>query len=166
MKLAEIRKLAEIDSRDAMFFKGLYSNCVKAIEMVPEEFIKEAFNEAFQSDSEVHELLVGTGDDGTFVSICFNNYKKAFWDSEAETEDGIKRPSTIYNFEEVMFEDKAIWVSFPLRKNVVLFYLGDDNWTSGMTDVAIEMEMKRIFGKYLLSYEDAIAEVSEEFFTN
>lgn len=166
MKLAEIKKLAEVDSRDAMFFKELYRNCVKAIEMVPEEFIKEAFDKALQSDSEVRQLLVGTRYNATFVSICSSNYKKAFWNSEEEIEDGLESNIARYGFKEVMFEAEAIWVIFPLRKNVGLFDMADDNWTSGMTEVAIKMEMRRIFGKYLLSYENAVAEVSEEFFTN
>lgn len=166
MKLVEIKKLAEVVSKDAIFFKELYRNCVKAIEMVPDEFVKEAFDKAYQKDSEVRGLLVKNGIKNTCVSVCISNYKNMFWNNEEKMDDGEERDDATYTFKTVMFEDEAINVFFPLRENVVQFDFADDNWSIGMTVSAFKREIQRIFGKYLLSFENAIAEVDEKFFTN
>ena len=137
MKLAEIKRHNEEMSAksvpsDLIFFIQLYHHCIKALEMVPTEFISDMYF--------VDSICFGTNRDGnTVVSFTFHDHIGKDYCHD-------------YVIKGIKLESHHFDVMFPIQNtdnDVVIFWIENDASENFNLDKA-----KDIFGDNLILFDD------------
>lgn len=137
MKIAEIKKLNKemlMQSENFEFFRALYIHCIKALEMVPEDFIKDVFRKTYDTESIISSISIGGKTNEESAYVRFEIYDK--------NDDDWKYCD--YSVKCAPFVYRDVSVKIPLdseEEDVVQFYVADSSFTI--------RDLKRTFGSYL-----------------
>lgn len=150
MKLLDIKnhneKVEKSESINTAFFKHLYYHCIKTLDMVPIEFIKDMYH--------IHMVYFESNENDTIVSFEFNinNWEEDYSHQYTVSDNGFNS----HNFDVFFEPDESDFVFFDIDLELAL-----------NCDFTID-KANEIFGKFLVDYNDIYKlvqiKVSKEFF--
>lgn len=149
MKIADIRKMnkeivGKCDGKKFDFFKKLYEYCVSSLDAIPESFVKETLEEAYELGVIMYEVHFFQRSEKTYV----------IFGGETLNEEEFERQ---YPLDESTFDFKKVEVSFYFEnEGTIRFYD-----TESIFDVG---SIERIFGENLLGAEYDMYDVSVKCF--